>query len=105
MNAEQSINQRELRLQRRRDRDRVRCQSQPQLNSRAAQSVQEERQLSLQRRRDGLITDSVESRLSLLEMSTRQHERLAIQSAEERERPGYEHASCSLLLGVVQHKI
>ena len=42
---------------------RVRCQSQPQLNSRAAQSVQEQRQLSLQRRRDGLIADSVESRL------------------------------------------
>ena len=87
-------NQRELRLQRRWDWDRVRCQSQPQLNSRAVQSVQEQRQLSLQRRRDGLIADSVESRL--LEMSARQHERLAIESAEERERPAYEHASCSL---------
>ena len=76
---------RELRLQRRRDRDRVRCQKQPQLNSRAAQSVQEQRQLypCIERRRDGLIADSVEYRL--LEMSACQHERQAVELAEERE--------------------
>ena len=45
----------------------------------------------MQQRHDGLIADSVESRL--LEMSARQHERLAIESAEEREKPAYEHAS------------
>ena len=86
MNVKQSINQRELRLQRRRERDRVCCQSQPQLNSRAAQSVQEQRQLSLQRRRDGLIAESAQLRESrLLEISACQRERLAIESAEERE--------------------
>ena len=50
MNAEQNIDQRELRLQRRRERDRAPHQTQPQsqLNSGtircAAQSVQEQRQ-------------------------------------------------------------
>ena len=49
----------------------------------AAQSVQKQRQLSLQRRRDGLIAESAQERESrLLEMSACQRERLAIESAE-----------------------
>ena len=61
---------------RRRIRDRA---------GRAALSV-EQRQLSLQRRRDGRTAESPQQReVRLLELSTRQSERLASESTEERE--------------------
>ena len=71
VNLHRGYAKRGLRLQRRRDQDRIRCQSQPQLNSRAALSVQEQPGSYPCNEGVILIADSVESRL--LEMSACQH--------------------------------
>ena len=93
MNAEQSVSQWELRLQRRRERDRARGQSESAQQHeewltrrrRAALSV-EQRQLSLQRGCDECTAESTQEReVRLLEMSTHQRERLATELTEERE--------------------
>ena len=71
-----SDEQREEWLRRRRIRDTARC---------AAQNV-EQRHLSLQQRCDRLIAESAEQREARLQdMSTRQLERLAKESAEVRD--------------------
>ena len=75
------MDERESRLQCRQERERVRRDS-----ARGNAQTVKQRELCLQQRRDQLATTSMQEREARLQqMSTLQHQRLAVESAEEAE--------------------